>query len=253
MDLNDLDYDPSSWKRVFNWKWYKHQMTGWTTASYILLFVGYVLLLFFGFFKGFSWLAFTSTIAGMIGFTCVIAINNQRPINGVLGFVSALLLCYVALKTQNYSDITMQTVYIICLDIPVLMSPRWQKNGFKPRLLKGKYFWQTVAIFLGMWAATLILDTQLQHSPQWFLDSFAAAVGLTGAILAVRGFRAQYYFWTLQGMLSVALWIQTALNGHPVWSLMVTYILYLCNDGLSFFDKKNTWFHYDKLNNSSKD
>lgn len=241
-------YSPTSWTRVFSWHWYKDQMTGWTKASYTLLLIGIIFQLCTGFFKGFSWLGLTSTIAGIIGFTCVIAITNAKPINGVLGFVSALMLIYVALKTGNYSDIIMQAAYIACLDIPILLSTEWQKRDIKPRLLKGKYLVQTLLCFLGFWIATWILDTQILHSPQAFLDSLSATIGLTGAVLAVRRFRAQYYFWTAQGLMSVALWIQTALHGHPVWVLMVTYLLYLCNDLLPFLDKKITWFHYQPKN-----
>lgn len=233
-------YDPLSWTRIFSFHWYKDQMTGWTPASYTLLIVGMILQLVLGFSKGFSWLGLTSTLAGMIGFTCVIAITNAKPINGLLGLVNALLLMYVALKTGNYSDIIMQISYVCFLDIPVLML--W-KTKVEPRTLNSKYFLQTVGCFIVFWAATWVLDTQIVHSPQAFLDSLAAAIGLTGSVLASRKFRAQYYFWVAQGAMSVALWVQTAFNGHPVWSLMITYVLYLCNDLLAFVDKKVPWFH----------
>src|SRR5699024_12187904 len=62
---------------------------------------------------------------------------------------------------------------------------------------------------------------------------------LTGAILTVRRFSFAYILWTLQGITSVALWFVTALQGHAVWVLMLTYILYLANDMVAFFDSKD--------------
>ena len=89
-----------------------------------------------------------------------------------------------------------------------------------------------------------LLDTVILHSPQALLDASSAMIGLVGAVLCVRGFRAQYYFWTFQGLMSVALWIQTAMNGHAVWVLMVTYMLYLGNDLIAFLD--SGWFKKNK-------
>lgn len=235
-------YDENSVARVFNWHWYKDQMSGWTRASYILLIVGIIFQLVIGLSHGITGLGVTSTIAGIIGFSCTVSITNGRPINGILGFVSALMLIYVALVTKNYSDIIMQGAYIVLLDIPILIQKQWSSHD--PRKMTQKDILQTVLIFLVFLAATYILDTVILHSPQAILDAISATIGLTGAILTVRRFRSSYYFWTAQGVMSIALWIQTALNGHPVWVLMFTYMLYLANDIVAFTDSR--WFHEDK-------
>src|SRR5699024_600711 len=103
--------------QLFTYKYYKKQFTGWHKQSYILLGIGLLFLFLIGFKDGVNMLSFTSTIAGMLGFTCTLAITEGKPINGILGFVSALLLCYVAMVTGNYSDILMQLAYILLLDI----------------------------------------------------------------------------------------------------------------------------------------
>lgn len=240
-----LKYDPESWTRVFSLQWYKHQMSGWSTLSYWLLSVGIIFQVIIGSQHGINGLAITSTIAGIIGFTTTISITNGKAINGILGFISAAMLIYVASVTGNYSDIIMQGAYIVLLDIPILFNKQWGAD-FEPRKLNFKYALQTLGVFILFLAMTLTLDLFILHSPQAYLDAISATIGLTGAVLTVRRFRFSYVLWTAQGLFSVALWIQTAINGNPVWVLMFTYILYLCNDMLSFFDKNIKWFHPDK-------
>lgn len=243
---NDLGYDPEKPSRVFHPKWYVDQMSGWSRNSYILLAVGIMVQIFVGLQHGVNGLAITSTIAGIIGFSCTVSITNGKPINGVTGFISALLLSYVALVTGNYSDIVMQVAYIILLDLPVLLSRNW--GNFKAKSLTKHNWFYVALLFLVFLLATYYLDTQLLNSPQAKLDALAASLGLTGAVLTTVRFKESYYFWLAQGLTSVFLWTQTALNGHPVWVLLLTYCLYLCNDFLAMFDKGTPWFSKAKHN-----
>ena len=237
-------YNPESPMRVFNWHWYKDQMSGWKTSSYILLAFGTIFLLITGLLNNVNPLGITSTIAGIIGFSCTLSITNGKPINGILGFVSAIMLIYVASVTGNYSDVVMQGAYIILLDIPVVLNKEWNNGqSLKPRLMKGKYIWQTVAVFIVFWILTYGLDTVILTSPRPIIDSFSATLGLTGAVLTVRRFRSTYYFWLAQGIMSVILWSVTAMAGHPVWVLFFTYCLYLMNDLIAFID--SDWFKKD--------
>lgn len=237
----DLGYNPESVSRVFNWQWYKEQMTGWTKSSYVLLVIGWLFLLYIGLGHGITGIGVTSTVAGLIGFTCTLSITNGRPINGVLGFVSAIMLIYVALKTGNFSDIIMQGFYIFLLDLPVLLNKTWN-NGkdLEPRKMNTTFAFQTLLTFIGFFIVTYGLDTVILTSPRPIIDALSATIGLTGAILTVRRFRASYYFWFAQGLSSVILWLVTAMQGHAVWVLFFTYMLYIMNDLVAFFDSK--WF-----------
>ena len=167
-----------------------------------------------------------------------------KSINGLLGFISAILLIGVASVTGNYSDIIMQSAYIILLDIPIIFSKRWNE-GLKPRKMNRAHMLKTLGLIAVFWVALYLLDTVVLHSPQAFLDATSAMIGLVGAVLCVKGFRAQYYFWTFQGLMSVALWIQTALHGHAVYVLMLTYMLYLANDVVAFTSSK--WFKQEEV------
>ena len=46
--------------------------------------------------------------------------------------------------------------------------------------------------------------------------------------------------------MSVILWGITAAQGDANAVLFVTYILYLSNDMIAFFDKNISWFHHNK-------
>lgn len=237
----DLGYNPESVSRVFNWRWYKDQMTGWTKSSYILAIVGTLFLLYVGLGHGITALGTTSTIAGIIGFWTTVSITNGKPINGVLGFVSAIMLIYVAMRTGNFSDIVMQAFYIALLDIPILLNHEWN-NGkeMEPRKVNLRFAGQTALMFVGFFIVTYMLDTVILTSPRPIIDALSATIGLTGAVLTVRRFRASYYFWFAQGVSSVVLWLVTAMQGHAVWVLFFTYMLYIMNDLVAFFDSK--WF-----------
>lgn len=236
-----LRFNPASLTRFINPYYYKNQFSGWSRSSYVLLAVGIAIQLILGLSAGVTGLTVTSTLAGIIGFTCTVAITNGKPINGLLGFISAALFGYVALRTGNYSDIIMQIAYIAMLDLPIIFG-MWKT--FEPKKMVRRDYVKTALLFVVFFVALFVMDTFLLHSPQAFLDAFSATIGLVGAVLCVRQFRAQYYFWTFQGVMSVALWIQTAINGHPVWVLMFTYVLYLANDLIAFIDSK--WFGRDK-------
>lgn len=237
--VSELGYDPESWKRLFNWKWYKHQMSGWSKSQYTLLAFGLIFLLITGFSGGVSLLGTTATIAGLIGFTTVVSTTAGKPISGVGGFISAIMFIFIATQTGNYSDIIMQLFYIILLDIPLVFLSSWKKEDLAPRLLKGKYIVQTAFIFAIFWLSTYGMDVILK-SPRPIIDSLAATIGLVGAVLTVRKFRATYYFWFAQGVMSVILWGITAMQGHAVWVLFFTYVLYILNDVVAFVDSK--WF-----------
>lgn len=230
-------FNPTSLSRFVNAHYYVNQFSGWHRSSYILLAVGIVVQLVIGFSAGVTGMTLTSTLAGIIGFACTVAITNGKPINGLLGFISAALLCYVALHTGNYSDIVMQLAYIALLDLPIIFGV-WRE--FEPKKMRGRDYVSTAVLFVVFFALLFAMDTYLLHSQQAFLDAFSATIGLVGSVLCVRQFRAQYYFWTFQGIMSVALWIQTAIHGHAVWVLMITYMLYLANDVIAFVDSK--WF-----------
>ena len=241
-----------AWYNVFKPSWYVDQMKGWTFKSYMLLLFGLGTILGMTVASGINQLAIFTLLAGMLGFTCTISITNAKPLNGVLGLVSALIYIVVAVQAKNYNDVMLQATYILLLDLPVLLMPSWAKDvDKKVRFLHekgaGLRNWLLTALFFVLITLALYYsDTHIFISPRPWVDSIAAAIGITGAVLTTLRFSESYYCWFLQGIMSVVLWGITAAQGDANWVLFVTYILYLTNDFLAFFDKGISWFHHKK-------
>ena len=240
-----------AWYSVFKPGWYIDQMKGWSPRSHNLLLIGLGLIVGMTLGSGkFNGITIATMFAGVLGYTCTLAITNAKPLNGVLGLVSALIYIIVAIDAKNYNDVLLQTVYIITLDLPVLLTPSWAKNvESKVRYLHehghGLRNWLLVfGFFVVVLAATYYSDTHWFISPRPWIDSIAATIGITGSLLTTLRFSESYYCWTIQGIMSVTLWGLTAFQGDANWVLFVTYILYLSNDMIAFFDKDISWFHH---------
>lgn len=242
-----------AWYSVFKPSWYVDQMKGWSTRSYFLLILGLGLIVGMTIGGGqFNTVTIATLFAGVLGFTCTLSITNAKPLNGVLGLVSALIYIFVAIQAKNFNDVLLQTVYIITLDLPVLLMPSWAKDvDKKVRFLhekgKGLRNWVlTILFFVVVLAILYYSDTHWFISPRPWVDSIAATIGITGSLLTTLRFSESYLMWTIQGIMSVILWGMTAFQGDANWVLFVTYLLYLSNDMIAFFDKDISWFHHNK-------
>lgn len=242
-----------AWYSVFKPSWYVDQMKGWSTRSYMLLLLGIGLIVGMTVGGGkFNSVTIATLFAGVLGFTCTLSITNAKPLNGVLGLVSALIYIFVAITAKNFNDVLLQTVYILTLDLPVLLMPSWAKDvDKKVRFLHEKghglrNWGLTILFFIVVLALTYYSDTHWFISPRPWVDSIAATIGITGSLLTTLRFSESYLMWLIQGIMSVILWGMTAFQGDANWVLFVTYLLYLSNDMLAFFDKDISWFHHNK-------
>ena len=229
---------------IFKLRWYTEQMRGWSFKTYLLLMLGIGIIIGTTVASPIDQISLLTMIAAILGFTCTLAITNARQINGILGLISATIYIIVSVYAQNYANVILQGVYIVILDLPVLLLPSWSKDTEKHihglTLIK----WLLTIIFFAMVLVLLyLLDTKLFTSPRPLIDATAGAIGITGSLLCMLHFREQYYFWTIQGILSIILWGVTAFQGDANLTLFLTYILYLTNDLLAFTDKHISWFH----------
>jgi nicotinamide mononucleotide transporter len=189
-----------AWYSVFKPSWYVDQMKGWSTRSYFLLILGLGLIVGMTIGGGqFNAVTIATLFAGVLGFTCTLSITNAKPLNGVLGLVSALIYIFVAIQAKNFNDVLLQTVYIITLDLPVLLMPSWAKDvDKKVRFLhekgKGLRNWVlTILFFVVVLAVLYYSDTHWFISPRPWIDSIAATIGITGSLLTTLRFSESYY------------------------------------------------------------
>jgi nicotinamide mononucleotide transporter len=221
-------------RQLFTLEYYKEGLTGWTKKSYIWLAIGLMVIIGTGISHGYSTMNLIGVLGGVIGFTCTLAITNNKRLNGLLGFVSAILISIVAWSAHNNADIFMQVGYLIALDIPVILfGTAW--NNRKIRSMDKMGWTILIGTFVVMYAFLFFIDTQVLVSPRPFIDAFSAAIGFTGAALMLGKYSAQYVMWFTQGVTSVILWYITAQQGDANWVLFATYMLYIGNDVLGLF------------------
>lgn len=254
--MNEPQKTPSfSWAhvaKIFKPSWYVEQMRGWALPSYLLLMFGFGFLISQTIANPITRMAIWTLAAALLGFTTTLAITNARPINGILGLISALVYIGLALDAGNPADAVLQFVYIILLDLPVILMPSWSENvatrvrklsevkerGEKMTFAKTRTFF--VLVFIVSYIALYFFDVYVTHSPRPMIDAGAAAIGITGAVLTTLRFSEAYYMWFLQGIAQVVLWGVTAAQGDASLVLFFTYMLYMGNDLIAFF--ASPWF-----------
>ncbi|MDR0898959.1 MAG: nicotinamide riboside transporter PnuC [Lactobacillaceae bacterium] len=256
-------------KMLLSPSWYRKQFSGWMPASWVLYVIGFILITVttffyqaatnkFGVFNPgqIGWITYFGAIIGLL---TTFAITNAKPVNGLLGLISAVLLIIASFEAKNPGESALQFVYIILLDLPVLILPGWANDVEKKvrRIAEtskrgekhAPSFWYTVfaITFLASWAILYVVE-----SNQWIpsgrpaLDSFSAAVGITASLMATLRFSDQYYLWTTTGVLQLLLWAVTFFQGGSSPVLALTYLLYLSNDVLGFV--QSSWFHHEDVN-----
>ena len=237
-----MNFQPNT--DIFKPKWYLEQMKGWSFKTYMLLMLGIGVIIGTTISTPVNLISLITMVAAIMGFTCTLAITNAKPINGALGLLSSIIYIIVSIYAQNYANVVLQASYIFLLDLPVLLLPAWSKNAEKHiKGLKSKQWCFTMIFFLFVTAMLYLMDTRIFISPRPWIDAIAGAIGITGSVLCTFRFREQYYFWTIQGIMSIILWGVTAFQGDANLTLFFTYILYLSNDVLAFTDKHTHWFH----------
>lgn len=233
-------------KELFTIEYYKEGFSDWSKVTKILWVIGFCVIVGTGLPHGLAITNIISIVSGLIGYTCVLAITNGKRINGLLGFISAVGIGGMAIHAGNPADALMQLAYLLALDIPVIIfGNRWTKREIRT-FDKGAL---KIILSIGIigFALMYAMDAFWLHTPRPFLDAFGATVGFIGSGLMLGKYSTQYFFWVLQGVMSLVLWGVTALQGDANFVLFATYAVYLLNSltGLFF----SPWADARKLKN----
>ncbi|MGV0167854.1 nicotinamide riboside transporter PnuC [Furfurilactobacillus sp. WILCCON 0119] len=230
-------------------KFLAHQLTGWHTASYWL----------FGFSLGAQVMTLVSNPFGLVnlitfigttlGVLCILAINQAKSVNGFLGVLSALCFVYVGFAAKNYLSIAEQLVYMATLDLPVLLSPSWNKN----MVSKIRSFtWRSTSVAI---IATIItyglsgfLIGALTNDPRPWIDAISFSISACAGVICFLRFKQQYIWWVASGLAQMVLWAVSFRQGDATLAMFVNSSVYLLNDFLAF--TISPW--YNKQNQASQ-
>ena len=241
-----LTYLPQYSKNIFRpgyFSWLVGQMKNWSTFSWYLVafnFIVQVVLMI----QGWTSVPVSHSIIGFLSANlsvlCVVGISNKSAIQGWFGLTSAVFIALNAYLAHNFADMTLQIFYIIFLALFCILSPSWNDN-VKVHSMGGVKGWlKYLLLFVVLWGLIYYLYG-LINDPRLFLDSLTLAISLTAAVMEFNLLRQQYYLWTLGSIITIGLWLQTALQGAANYALVASYLVFLLNDLYAFFGNQG-WF-----------
>jgi len=233
-------------KNVFRkdyFSWLVGHMKTWSKFSWGLVIFNLVVQIVLAY-EGFGRVPVYQTILGFLGANlsvmCVIGIANKAPIQGWFGLTSAICIASSGLLAGNFADATLQLGYIIFLDMFCILSPKWNDNVKATKVKDAREWFGYAAFFFIAWAIVYFIYGKL-NDPRLLLDSATLAISLTGALMQFNLKREQFFVWTLTSIITLSLWVQTALMGDANYALVASYSVFLLNDLWAFFSP-NGWF-----------
>ena len=219
-------------------------MKSWSRTGWILIALNFIIQIILAI-QGWQSTSVIQTVLGFLGANlsvlCVVGISNKAPIQGWFGAISAICIIASAIIAHNFADATIQLGYLILLDIFCILSPDWN-NNVTVHKMKNAFEWIKYGIFfILVWVASYFLYKNGLSDPRPFLDSGTFSMGVVGALMEFNLLREQYVVWTLSSVLTIGLWLQTAIQGDANYALVASYSIFFLNDMWALFSTKG-WF-----------
>ena len=169
-------------------------------------------------------------IATLVGSACTIYMMIGKPINGLLGLISAFGFIYINWSAGHYASVLDQFVFILLIDLPLILTWRnWGdrvKNGVK--FLTNRGWFTTFASMAILWAPMVWVYTQLgDTNPVW--DAIVLIIGATASLLVFKGYGDSYSLWLLSDAVTIILWFTAFMDGYSASALpmLLTMLFYL--------------------------
>ena len=169
-------------------------------------------------------------VATLVGSACTVYMMIGKPINGLLGLISALGFIYINWTAGHYASVLDQLVFVALIDLPLIFT--WKtwghkiENGVK---FLGKTGWVlTLAFMLAFWYPMMLAYEALGDSnPLW--DSIVLIIGATASLYVFKGYGDSYTLWLLSDFVNIALWVSALFAGYSASSLpmLLTMSFYL--------------------------
>lgn len=158
--------------------------------------------------------ALITFVATIVGSACTVYMMVGKPINGLLGLISAIGFIYIHYTAGHYASVLDQLVFILLIDLPLILTWRnWGdrvKNGVK--FLTNRGWFTTFATMAIIWAPMAWVYTQLNDTnPIW--DAIVLIIGAAASLLVFKGYGDSYTLWLLSDFANIALWA-TALAAN---------------------------------------
>lgn len=169
-------------------------------------------------------------IATLVGSACTVYMMIGKPINGLLGLISAVGFIYINWSAGHYASVLDQLVFILLIDLPLILTWRnWGdrvKNGVK--FLTNRGWFTTFVTMAILWAPMAWVYTQLNDTnPIW--DAIVLIIGASASLLVFKGYGDSYSLWLLSDAVTIILWFTAFMDGYSASALpmLLTMLFYL--------------------------
>lgn len=218
----------------------KSIFSNWSKSSYWIYALGLISIIIATIISGpINIVSILSIIGGTFGLLSVVLIVNDSKYSGYIGTVSAIIYIYLSISAKNPSDAVLNILFMITLNIPLIISKKWQ-NGSKTIDIKGNYAaWRAIAgIFLSVFMLLYLMEIYITKTPRPFESSLAASMGITAAIMTSLRINQSFILWSCQNVFQLVLYTTTFIHGDAPITLAITYLFYSINASTAFFSEK---------------
>lgn len=211
-------------------KWLRKEIKSINTAGGVMLAFMLGVQLAFLLTGELNTMALVTFAATMIGSACTVYMMIGKPINGLLGLISAIGFIYINWSVGHYASVLDQLVFIALIDLPLLIKWRtWGdrvENGVK--FLTNRGWFATFATMAILWAPMAWVYIQLNDTnPIW--DAIVLIIGATASLLVFKGYGDSYSLWLLSDAVTIILWFTAFMDGYSASALpmLLTMAFYL--------------------------
>ena len=169
-------------------------------------------------------------VATLVGSACTVYMMIGKPINGLLGLISALGFIYINWTAGHYASVLDQVVFVALIDLPLIFT--WKTWGHKVengvKFLNKTGWLLTIAFILAAWYPMMLVYEALgDTNPLW--DSIVLIIGATASLYVFKGYGDSYTLWLLSDFVNIALWVSALFAGYSASSLpmLLTMSFYL--------------------------
>lgn len=175
-------------------------------------------------------LSVITLLATLIGSSCTVYMMIGKPINGLLGLISALGYIYINWQAGHYASVLDQFVFILLIDLPLIVT--WKTWGHRivggVKFLRLRGWLITIILMLLLWWPVIWIYTQLgDTNPIW--DAIVLIIGATASLYVFFGYGDSYTLWLMSDAVNIILWISALFAGYSASSLpmLLTMVFYL--------------------------
>ena len=169
-------------------------------------------------------------VATLVGSACTVYMAMGKPINGLLGLISAIGFIYINWTAGHYASVLDQLVFVALIDLPLIFT--WKTWGHKVengvKFLTKTGWLLTIAFILAAWYPMMLAYQTLgDTNPLW--DSIVLIIGAMASLYVFKGYGDSYTLWLLSDFVNIALWVSALFAGYSASSLpmLLTMSFYL--------------------------